>query len=245
MRGLFITGTDTGVGKTVATGMIARDLCAAGHRTGCYKPVCSGSEPAVDGSRRWSDVEALSAAIGDAFPKGRICPQTFHAPLAPPAAAHREGREVDAALLREGARWWAGQVDVLLIEGVGGLLCPITADESVADLAVDLGFPLLIVSPLVLGTVNHTLMTIEVARHRGLQVSGILFNEVSRTAGGVSESSHTEIAARTTVPVLGTIPFLSNPESNRLRLFPDPVSIDWAQIAGRSSNFDGCREGTS
>lgn len=234
MRGLFITGTDTGVGKTVATALIARALRADGCRTGCYKPVCSGSEPGPDGSPHWADIEALSSALGDEFPKDRICPQAFHAPLAPPSAARLEGRDVDGELMRQGAAWWREQVDVLLVEGVGGLLCPISARELVADLAVDLGFPVLVVSPLVLGTINHTLLTIEAAARRGLTVSGILFNDMGGAAD-VAEASQSEIAARSDVRILGTIPYLPLSEPNRLRAPSTGASIDWLSITGSMS----------
>lgn len=229
MRGLFITGTDTGVGKTVVTCLVARDLRNRGHRIGCYKPVCTGREPSPAGEHRWADVDALSAAIGDAFPRDRICPQTFDAPLAPPSAARAEGREVDPALMREGAAWWRDRVDVLLVEGVGGLLCPIATNETVADVACDLGFPLLIVSPLILGTINHTLMTIDIARQRGLAVSGVLFNDVRGDGEQVQESTISEIASRTEVPLLGIVPYN---RADDLRSFDSECKIDWMSLAG-------------
>src|SRR5690606_6781856 len=112
------------------------------------KPVCSGGVPDGAGGIVWDDVRSLASAVGNAFPDDRICPQRFLAPLAPPVAARREGRRVDADLLRQGARWWQGRVDLLLVEGVGGLLCPLPDDETVADLAGDLGWPLIIVAHL-------------------------------------------------------------------------------------------------
>ncbi len=237
MRGLFVTGTDTGVGKTVATSLIARQLCRSGHRTGCYKPVCSGSETLADGTRRWADVEALSAAIGDAHPRNRICPQTFDAPLAPPAAARLERREVNRALLRQGAAWWSAHADVLLVEGVGGLLCPIADGETVADLATDLGFPLLIISPLVLGTINHTLMTIDVARNRRLDVAAIVFNDVSGEGESVRESTLSEIASRCSVPLSGLIAY--NQVDRILPLGGDGAT-DWMNAANLSNAVEGC-----
>src|SRR6266478_4451516 len=101
LQGLFITGTDTGVGKThVATGVIAA-LRSRGIRVGAYKPAVSGSVPGPDGPV-WNDLERLRAALGSDFPAEKICPQRFHAPLAPPVAARQEGREIDASLLRTG-----------------------------------------------------------------------------------------------------------------------------------------------
>ncbi len=237
MKGLFVTGTDTGVGKTVATCLIARQLCRNGHRTGCYKPVCSGSETEADGSRRWDDVESLSAAIGNAHPHDRICPQTFDAPLAPPSAARLEGRDVDRALMRQGAAWWSAHVDVLLVEGVGGLLCPIATDETVADLAADLGFPLLIISPLVLGTINHTLMTLDVAQNRGLDVAAIIFNDVCGEGASVRESTLAEIAARTTVPFGGIIAYN---QLDQIRPLGDDSATDWMNAARLPQAAEEC-----
>ena len=116
MRGLFVTGTDTGVGKTWVTAMVARHLVQQEIQVGAYKPTASGSQ-----NGRWADVDVLREAIGGRFPEERICPQRFDAPLAPPEAARLENREIDPGLLRSGALWWSDQVDTLLVEGVGGL----------------------------------------------------------------------------------------------------------------------------
>ena len=94
------------------------------------------------GNCYWTDIEELHAATGGRFPRERICPQRFDAALAPPAAARAEQRTVDMKLLRSGADWWPAHCDFLLIEGAGGLLSPIAADETVADIAGDLGYPL-------------------------------------------------------------------------------------------------------
>ena len=178
--GLFITGTDTDVGKTYVTCRLAERLRAAGRTVGVYKPTCSGAET-FHGDSVWADVEALrSAAELRTADDDLICPQRFGAPLAPPVAAAREGRTVDAALLTAGARAWAGRCDVLLVEGAGGLLCPLAEGVTVADVAADLGYPLLIVARAGLGTVNHTLLTLEVAASRGLAVAGVVLNAVDR-----------------------------------------------------------------
>lgn len=205
-RRLLVTGTDTGVGKTYVSCMIVRQLLEAGHRTGVCKPACSGAETRMDGSLFWADIEQLQAAAGGMWTAEQICPQRFLRPLAPPVAARAEGRQVDAALLRTAVRQWNGLVDQLIVEGVGGLLCPLTEDETVADLAVDLQLPLLVVARAGLGTIGHTLLTLEVARGRGLNVVGVILNEESPAEdleAGVTNLN--EIAARTTVPVLGLL----------------------------------------
>ncbi|MCH7989264.1 MAG: dethiobiotin synthase [Planctomycetes bacterium] len=227
--GLFITGTGTDVGKTYVTSLIARELVSDGVTVGAYKPVCSGCEERPNGDLIWRDIEELSKAIGGGFDPERICPQRFSAGLAPPVAARMEGKTVDATLLRRGAAWWNDKVDFLLIEGVGGLLCPLTDEESVADLAKDLEFPLLIVASLGLGTINHTLLTVEVAQNRGIVVAGIVLNTpCAEEADQAAETNPREIAARCNVPVLGTV--LHNQTAG---LFRDgnQIKIDWKAIA--------------
>jgi dethiobiotin synthetase len=229
LRGLFITGTDTGVGKThVAMGIIAA-LRSRGIRVGAYKPAVSGSVPRPDGPV-WNDVERLRSAAGGAFPAERICPQRFHAPLAPPVAARQEGRQVDAELLRTGLEWWRNQVEIVIVEGAGGLLSPITETESVADLAVSLGFPLVIVARRTLGTINHTLLTLEAAHGRRLAVAGIILNQpVAPGPDDLStESNPRELEKRSPVPILAILPHSSAGDL----LHPSPLStIDWVQLS--------------
>jgi dethiobiotin synthetase len=230
--GLFISGTDTGVGKTYLTSRIIRELRAAGVRVGAYKPACSGSRRDAAGDEVWDDLQELSSALNHEFPRNRICPQTFTAPLAPPVAARLEDRTVDRDLLRSGAYWWSGRVDFLLVEGVGGLLCPLTNDEMVADLACDLGFPLIIVARLGLGTINHTLLTIEAAHRRGLVVAGIVLSEVEPADGDLAaQTNPAELSRRCQVPILGIVRHQADIE---LLEVGGAIRIDWVGIAGRA-----------
>ena len=225
LPGLFIVGTDTGVGKTFVTARIARQLWEAGVSVGAYKPVCSGCEIGEDGSLWWPDVEVLAEALEHRFPRERICPQTFRAALAPPVAARLEGLRVDQDVLIEGVGWWRDRVDCLLIEGVGGLLCPLTETWTVCDLAERWGFPLLVVARLGLGTINHTLLTVEVARRRGLEVAGIILNESLPGSGGAAgETNAREIACRCDVPILAVIRY---EDPNALRPLPGTSTINW------------------
>ncbi len=208
--GLFITGTDTDVGKTYVTAIIAARLEAEGVKVGTYKPACSGSILGDDGRPVWEDVETLRLATGERFDRQRISPQRFSAPLAPPVAAGLEGRIVDAGLLRTGAYWWEDQCEFLLVEGVGGWLCPLTDAETVADLAVDLRVPLLIVARSTLGTINHTLLTVEAIRHRKVPIAGIVLSETSEPLGPRETLANVvEIEKRCDVPVLGIVPHQS------------------------------------
>ena len=245
LRGLFITGTNTDVGKTYITAMIARQLTNQGVNVGVYKPVCSGSTVGDDGVEIWSDVIRLSEAVGNRFPADWICPQRFFAALAPPAAANREGRTVDSEQLRTGLKRWEGVVDTLLVEGVGGWLCPIAKGETVADLAVDIGFPILVVVGLELGAVSHTLLTLESIRRSGLSIAGIVLNH-HRGDGDAEVSLATEsgIREQSGVPILATVFHADDdfPADDDRRL-PDEASpeVDWNLVCATnvSKTIDG------
>ena len=200
--GIFVVGTDTGVGKTRVASAIARTWMLDGKRVGVLKPVSSGGT-VVDGTVRSPDVEALIAAIsttGAPFPpppRDRVGPLIFEAPLAPPIAARRSGVVLAAAdILKstdESIQWWVetARADLLVVEGVGGLLCPIAEGGwTVADLAIRLDYPLLIVAHRGLGTLNHTLLTVEAALSRGLRVAGIVLNATRPTVEPAAEATN-------------------------------------------------------
>jgi dethiobiotin synthetase len=173
MRGLFVTGTDTGVGKTVVAGAIAATLRARGERVAACKPVVTGlDEPVVPGWPR--DHELLAAAAGVA-PEA-VAPHRFGPPVSPHLAAELAGVELDldALVLAAGAAVADAGADVLIAEGVGGLLVPLTPERTVRDLAAALALPLVIASRPGLGTINHTLLTIEAARAARLEVAGVV-----------------------------------------------------------------------
>ena len=202
--GLFITGTDTEVGKTYVAALIARSLSAAGHRVGVYKPAASGC-PAEGGPPASDDALALWNAAGRAGELDRVCPQRFQAPLAPHLAARREGKQVDAELLRSGLEYWQARSDVILVEGVGGLMSPLGEDEYVADLAYDFGFPLIVVSRNELGTINATLQTLITAAtfRDGLAIAGVVLNHPTPPGDDPSlATNRRELAARCVPPVL-------------------------------------------
>lgn len=178
MKTLFVTGTDTAVGKTWISCLLIRHLISTGHRTGAYKPVCSGAESSPEGNLIWHDPEALSAACGGRFPADWICPQRFTAPVAPPVAAGMEGRRVDNDLLKSGLRRWQSVADTVVVEGAGGLLCPLSADQTVADLVQAIPSPIVVVAANRLGVVNHTLLTLEVARTRHIPVLAVVLNDL-------------------------------------------------------------------
>ena len=200
--GLFITGTGTGVGKTYVGA-----LREAGKRVGVYKPVASGCE-VRDGKLISPDAVALWEAAGRPGTLEQVCPQLFAAPLAPHLAARAEGRRVDPSLLREGIQFWRATSDVVIVEGAGGLMSPISDDDYNADLAAQFGISLLVVAANVLGTINATLQTLITAStfRDALRVAGVVLNSPNQTGDDPSvESNADELARRCEAPLLATV----------------------------------------
>jgi dethiobiotin synthetase len=204
MIGLFFTGTDTGVGKTHVTAAVARSLREHGHAVVVCKPVATGAEN-VGG--RWvsDDTRRLAAASGE-NDFDRVTRWTFPEPVAPPVAARQHGvvltLEGLVAFVREQQRPGAP----VLVEGVGGLLCPLTEQATVADLAAELGLPVVMVARRCLGTLNHTLLTVEVARGRGLPLAGVIVN-ATLPSDELADRTNVEELRRWNVPVLAVVPY--------------------------------------
>lgn len=240
-RGLFIAGTDTGVGKTrVAAGMAAalRQLSAAGRFPATdirvWKPVQTGVSSAGD-----CDADSFRlAAEGGLTQKPRdIATLTYAEPLAPWMAARRAGETIDyAALLADGRRRMH-EGGFLLVEGAGGLAVPITETKLIAHLAADLLLPVLIVARAGLGTVNHTLLTVALARQYGIQVAGIVLNGAKAHAGAdrLSVEENAEmIAAFGKVPVVGMLPWMEQADGSCSPEWIDTMisRLDWTTLLG-------------
>ncbi len=222
-RGLFITGTGTGVGKTYVAALIARALTSAGNRVGVYKPVASDCELRA-GILQSADAIALWEAAGHPGTLEQVCPQRFAAPLAPHLAARAEGRAVDPQQLRSGLEFWRESCDIVLVEGAGGLMSPISDDDYNADLAEEFGYPLVVVAENVLGTINATLETLIVADtfRDGLAIAGIVLNSPRSTADDPSTDSNPDELARRCVP-----PLLANVAHQGLI----ETTVDWWSLA--------------
>ncbi|MDX1947322.1 MAG: dethiobiotin synthase, partial [Pirellulaceae bacterium] len=175
--GLFVVGTGTGVGKTFVASRIAACVAAEGVAVGVYKPAASGCRR--EGGRLISDdAVALWRAAGKPGTLKAVCPQRFAAPLAPHLAARQEWKELDAKLLRGGLAYWRKRSDLVIVEGAGGLMSPIGELDYVADLAAEFGYPLIVVAPNCIGTINGTLLTLMAAAARGLAIAGIVLNDI-------------------------------------------------------------------
>jgi dethiobiotin synthetase len=208
VRGLFITGTDTEIGKTYVGARIAAALVKAGYRVGVYKPAASGCSLAK-GTLVSDDAVALWEAAGRPGTLDQVCPQRFRAPLAPHLAAEAEGRRLDAELLRRGIEPWLATSDIVLVEGAGGLMSPLGEEEYVADLAYDLGFPLVVVARNALGTINHVLQTLITAAtfQDGLDMAGIVLNRNVEVSDESARQNAAEIRRRAVAPLLAELGF--------------------------------------
>jgi dethiobiotin synthetase len=218
LRGVFVAGTGTEVGKTVVAAALARGLARAGERVGVFKPAVTGLDEAEK-----ADHELLRLAAGSGQGDDEIAPYRFGPPVSPHLAAELAGERIEPALLVKRAQEAAAGADVLVCEGVGGLLVPLTGGYQVRDLARDLELPLVIAATPALGTINHTLMTVESARAVGLQVACVVFTPWPQRPGRVEESNRRTIASLGAVPV-ETLPHLElgDPDSWPPTL-PDPV----------------------
>jgi dethiobiotin synthetase len=177
--GLFVTGTDTDVGKTaVAVAIVrrlVRDGLRSGLRVGVYKPVASGV-PREDATG--SDVARLWEAAGRPLSVEAVCPQVFAAAISPPRSARAEGRHVDERLLRSGFDVWRDASDIVIVEGAGGLFSPLGDTTLNADLACDLDLPLVVVDAARLGAIGRTLAVAEAAAARGLRLAAVVLSQV-------------------------------------------------------------------
>lgn len=197
-KGVFVTGTDTGIGKTYVAASIAKAARGRGIDVGVMKPVSAGGR---------EDVHILKAAADVDDPDDLVNPVALQQPLSPDIAAEVEGVTVDITSIYTAFARLTGQHDWLVVEGAGGILVPVTADVSIVDLAVRFAFPVLIVARAALGTINHTRLTIEALQHRGLSIAGVVYNAADDGEQGLSATrSPATIEAHTGVPTLGSIP---------------------------------------
>ena len=205
-RGLFITGTDTGVGKTMVAAALATLLRAAQLDVGVMKPVQTGCR--VRGGRwRLPDTERLVAAARTRDDRALVTPYRFVPALSPWAAARSAGRVISIARLTASYGRLARRHDIMIVEGSGGLLVPLTARLTMADLADRLHLPLIIVARAGLGTLNHTLLTVEAARRRRLRIAGIVLNHAHARRDASAATNGRLLRAITGLPVIGPLPF--------------------------------------
>jgi dethiobiotin synthetase len=205
-KGFFVTGTDTGVGKTLVSASLTRALVARGPRVAVMKPIASGSDPTPEGLRN-SDALTLMAAANVPAAYEAVNPYCFLPPVSPHIAAREAGTAVDLALLRSRFDALASASDRVIVEGAGGWLAPISDTATMAELAAALGLPVLLVVGLRLGCLNHALLTRESLAARGLAFAGWIANAIDPQFERVAENLAT-LSARFGAPPLACVPFL-------------------------------------
>ena len=195
-RGVFVTGTGTEVGKSVVAAVIAAEAAAEGLSVAVFKPAVSGLDEGGE-----ADHELLARASRSAQDENEIAPYRYGPPVSPHLAAEMAGEEIDADLLERAAEDAAAGAEAVVVEGVGGLMVPLRPDYLVRNLAAQLGHPLVIVAHAGLGTINHTLLSIEAAWTAELEVRAVVLNRWPAEPGRLEESNRETIAELTGVEV--------------------------------------------
>ena len=221
--GIFITGTDTGVGKTfVATGLI-KGLVKKGVRVAPMKPVETGCQ-VQNGKLIPADAIALKEAAQVDIPFELINPYALQHPLAPSVACGLEGIRIEVDKIKKAFLELTRQFDFLVVEGAGGLMVPIIGNYLFADLACGLSLPVIIVSRPDLGTINHTLLTVLAARIWKLDLFGVVINySESQTYSLAEKTNQQVIELLSDVHVLGTVPFAELPNQKTEHIFDSIV----------------------
>ncbi|MGB1110375.1 MAG: dethiobiotin synthase, partial [Gammaproteobacteria bacterium] len=205
MKGFFITGTDTDIGKTYVGAALVRALVASGQRVAVFKPISAGCEVTAEGLRN-EDALKLMAQSNVDLPYETVNPFAYEPPIAPHLAAAEVGDEIHIDHCLESFRRIQAASDLIVAEGAGGWLVPLNDQETMADLAKALNLPIILVVGIRLGCINHSLLTAESIRSKGLNLAGWIANHVdpdaSRQDGNVES-----IAQRINCPLLGRIPF--------------------------------------
>lgn len=204
-RGIFITGTDTSVGKTVAASVIARTLRNRGVNVGIMKPVTSGCSQR-NGALVSDDAELLAWSAGIPEVTTDMAPYLLKKPLAPSEAASSDGVKINFSDIRDAYNRLAQQYDFMIVEGAGGLMVPLAGGLLVADLITALDLPSLVVTRPSLGTINHTLLTTFAARQMGINVTGIVINNYPLQPGEAESSAPHLLGSLASAPILGVFP---------------------------------------
>ena len=230
MKGIFVTATDTGVGKTLVSCGIILALRRTGQRVAGMKPVASGCEQTFDGLVS-EDASLLAAASGLGAPIDLVNPYRFLPAIAPHIAAAEAGETIDLQRIETALQALGRLADCVVVEGVGGLRVPLNEHEDVADLARRLGLPVVLVVGMRLGCLNHALLTAEAIERCELPFCGWVANQVD---AGIARSDQNvdALRARLRVPLLGRVPFLPTADG---AIVPDCLNLVpiWAAMANR------------
>jgi dethiobiotin synthetase len=233
-KGLFITGTDTGVGKTLIAGAIAKILQQKGKKVGVFKPVATGCKKIEQGLVS-EDAEFLAHCADSKFALDVINPITFEIPAAPFACEKAEGRKVNFKKITDAYKQICKKTDFVIIEGIGGIRVPITKDIDVLSLAKAFNLPLAVVARSKLGTINHTLLTIDAVRSAGLSLAAVLINGYDESTKDPAEKTNAEIIEKfSKVKIIVIVPFDDTTNMEKFfigqKILNALQSIDWTRM---------------
>ena len=216
-RGLFVTGTDTGVGKTLVACALLRALASTGKSVIGMKPVAAGSE-----AGRWPDVDALRGASSAVAPASLVNPYAFEPAIAPHIAAALAGTRIDIEVIARACEELSGRAEIVVVEGVGGFLVPLNERETVGHLARRLGLPVVLVVGMRLGCLNHALLTSAQIEATGVRCAGWVANCIAPEMEQLGANIDS-LRDRFDFPLLGIVPFERNPVPARVAQF---LSLD-------------------
>ncbi|HET7370431.1 MAG TPA: dethiobiotin synthase [Gammaproteobacteria bacterium] len=230
-RGYFVTGTDTEIGKTIVSAALIRALNRRGRRTVGMKPVASGCIETADGLRNEDAVALMNAAAADC-PYEDVNPYAFVPPIAPHIAADEAGVSIEFGRVQECHERLAAAADCVVVEGVGGWTVPLNADQSVADLAVALDLPVVLVVGMRLGCLNHALLTAESMRRAGVRCAGWVANDLDGAMGRLKENVAT-LQRMMPFPMIARVPVLRDPDKAEIEFdLTDPLPQGEGRVRG-------------
>lgn len=203
----FVSGTDTGVGKTLISCAFLHGFAAQGRRAVGMKPIAAG----CNAEGHSEDVLQLLAAGNVAVGYGSVNPYCLQHAIAPHIAAQRAGVLIDLSIITKSYQKLAAQADVVIVEGAGGLLVPINAQQDSADLMLELGLPVILVVGMRLGCLNHALLTMEAIASRSLALAGWVANVIEVDMAAVEENV-AALQQRIAAPLLGVVPYMMQPD---------------------------------
>ena len=238
LPGLLVTGTDTGIGKTLVAGAIANWFHRQGHRVAVCKPAGSGCVRRREGLVS-EDAEFLAHCAEARHPLDLICPQRYVEPLAPAVAAERAKQPVDWETIDRSIKLMSRDTDVMIVEGVGGLMVPMDEKHTFLDVALWLKLPVVVVARPNLGTINHTLLTVGALRSRGVKVGGVVINRYpTDTPGAAEETNPRAIERWGKTHVLCVVPddaAAANAPTLTAGVTSAIDTVDWARLANLAS----------
>lgn len=218
-KGFFVTGTDTGIGKTTVSCALLHAFAAQGKKVAGMKPIAAGSE-----NGQWMDVELLLAASNVNISRQQINPYAFDPPISPHIAAQQASTEIDLSVIHEAYLELSELAEIVIVEGVGGFLVPINQRQNGADLAKILDLPVILVIGMRLGCLNHALLTAQTIQIAGLTLAGWVANCMDPQML-VLEQNIATLEQRLNCPLLGVLPFESDMDVQKGAEFLDVVTL--------------------